>query len=92
MPVINTAILGALSIKFNTCLTLSMPSNSLPPNPLHIRLRAQLDTFSVYRGPWCEQVPAQEARAQQLSIDPANGKYTKNHIMRLEKLPVYLIK
>jgi hypothetical protein len=37
-------------------------------------------------------VPAQEARAQQLSIDPANGKYTKNHIMRLEKLPVYLIK
>src|SRR5207245_1182175 len=51
------------SPKFDSRLTLSIPHNSLPPNPLRARLRAQFDTLSVYRGSFCEQKCPRQDRA-----------------------------
>src|SRR5438067_13599985 len=42
-------------------LTLSIPHNSLPPNPLRVHLLEHFDTLSVYRGSLYQ--PAARARA-----------------------------
>ncbi len=62
-----------MSINFDTCLTPSIPDNSLPPNRLRVYLRAQFDTLSVYRGSLRDQVgPA--TRAHQICNDSLNMK------------------
>src|SRR6266568_3593061 len=56
-----------LSTKFDSTLTLSIPHNSLPPNPLRVYLLEQFDTLSVYRGSLREQVAsARNARSANL--------------------------
>src|SRR5438552_13248647 len=45
-----------MSINFDGALTLSILSNTRPPNPLRVQLCKHFDTLSVYRGSWCEQV------------------------------------
>jgi hypothetical protein len=58
---------------FDIRLTLSIPCNPFPPNPLHLRLREQFDTLSVYRGLLCER-RAPETRAQQTCNDSIDMK------------------
>src|SRR6266851_8099817 len=74
-----------LSTKFDSTLTLSIPHNSLPPNPLRVHLLEQFDTLSVYRGSLCEQVArartACSAKLQRLS------RHEKSHpIKRINQI------
>src|SRR5712691_6443178 len=56
-----------LSTKFDSTLTLSIPHNSLPPNPLRVHHLEQFDTLSVYRASLREQVAsARNARSANL--------------------------
>ena len=60
-----------MSINIDGTLTLSILSNSLPPNPLRVHLCKHFDTLSVYRGSLCDQLGrasiARSANLQRLS-------------------------
>ena len=79
-----------VSINIDTGLTLSNLSNSLPPNPLRVRLLTHFDTLSVYRGSLCEQVgrasTPRSANQQRLSQhETSNNKQSRNSTLALSK-------
>src|SRR2546429_211998 len=60
---------------FDRRLTLSIPRNSLPPNPLRVRLRENFDTLSVYiEGRCVNRLCAPGPRAYQTCNDSADMK------------------
>src|SRR5439155_19098947 len=70
---------ASASPKIDIGLTLSIPYNCLPPNPLRVLLRENFDTLSVYRGLLCEQVAhASNARLSNLQRLTRHEKSTNS--------------